>query len=55
VSARTQFSRSDDRQHDGSAGTLGEVLIRSRAGTMGNTSSLDDGEMRDLEIYLESL
>lgn len=38
--------------HDGSAATLRDVLDRSRNGSMGDTSSLDEEEMRALELYL---
>lgn len=41
--------------HDGSAPTLRDVLERSRDGSMGDTSSLSDDEMSDLEFYLMSL
>lgn len=41
--------------HDGTAATLMDVLIRSRAGVMGDTSMLSDAEMSDLEVYLNSL
>jgi mono/diheme cytochrome c family protein len=41
--------------HDGSAATLMDVLLRSRDGSMGNTSALTDAEMQDLETYLRSL
>jgi len=41
--------------HDGSAETLMDLLERVRDGSMGNTSSLSDGEMEDLEAYLKSL
>ncbi|MEZ4322376.1 MAG: c-type cytochrome [Myxococcota bacterium] len=41
--------------HDGSMGTLRDVLEWARTGAMGNTSSLSAGEMDDLEAYLKSL
>lgn len=41
--------------HDGSAHSLREVLIRSRDGSMGDTSMLTDREIDDLERYLKSL
>ncbi|MFK7930530.1 MAG: c-type cytochrome [Myxococcota bacterium] len=41
--------------HDGSAATLRDVLIRSRDGSMGDTSALSDDELDDLEAYLRSL
>jgi len=41
--------------HDGSAATLREVLLRARDGSMGNTGSLTDAELDDLEAYLMSL
>ncbi len=41
--------------HDGSVPTLRGVLEQSRNGVMGNTASLSDLEMRDLEAYLQSL
>ncbi len=41
--------------HDGSAATLRDLLERVRDGSMGNTSSLSDNEMSDLEVYLKSL
>ncbi len=41
--------------HDGSAATLGAVLLMSRAGEMGDTSMLSDAEMADLEAYLRTL
>lgn len=41
--------------HDGSAQTLRAVLEFSRAGAMGDTSSLTDAEMNALEAFLSSL
>ena len=41
--------------HDGSASTLRDVLERARDGSMGNTASLSEAEMADLEQYLRSL
>lgn len=41
--------------HDGSAATLREVLEFSRSGEMGDTSSLSETQMADLETYLRSL
>ncbi|MEL6349320.1 MAG: cytochrome c peroxidase [Myxococcota bacterium] len=41
--------------HDGSAATLRDVLVRSRDGSMGDTSKLSEKQMDDLEIYLRSL
>jgi len=41
--------------HDGSAQTLRDVLVRSRDGSMGDTSMLSDAELRDLELFLRSL
>lgn len=41
--------------HEGTAPTLADVLILSRAGGMGDTSSLSDAEMADLEAFLRSL
>ncbi|MCB9675572.1 MAG: c-type cytochrome [Alphaproteobacteria bacterium] len=41
--------------HDGRAATLRDVLEWSRNGEMGNTSSLSESEMEDLEAYLRSL
>jgi DNA-binding beta-propeller fold protein YncE len=41
--------------HDGSSPTLRDLLERVRDGSMGNTSSLTDEEMSDLELYLLSL
>jgi hypothetical protein len=41
--------------HDGSSPTLRSLLERSRSGIMGNTSSLSEEEMDDLEAFLESL
>ena len=40
---------------DGSAPTLRSVLEWARSGEMGNTSSLTDAEMDDLEAYLSTL
>ncbi|MCB9676468.1 MAG: c-type cytochrome [Alphaproteobacteria bacterium] len=41
--------------HDGSMATLRDVLEWARSGQMGNTSSLSDAEMDDLEAFLRSL
>lgn len=41
--------------HDGSLATLRDVLEWARTGQMGDTSSLSDSEMDDLEAYLKSL
>ncbi len=41
--------------HDGSAGTLRALMERSRDGSMGDTSALNDAQMDDLVAYLESL
>ena len=41
--------------HDGSAPTLRDVLEFSRSGEMGDTSSLSEAQMQDLEAYLRSL
>jgi hypothetical protein len=41
--------------HDGSAKTLRDVLERARSGEMGNTASLSEDEMFQLESYLKSL
>jgi cytochrome c peroxidase len=41
--------------HDGSAKTLRDLLLRLRDGSMGNTSTLTDEELDDLEAYLMSL
>jgi cytochrome c peroxidase len=41
--------------HNGRAETLMDVLELSRSGEMGNTSSLSEEEMADLEAYLLSL
>ena len=39
--------------HDGSAETLRDVLERSRDGSMGDTSSLDEREMKALEAWVK--
>ena len=41
--------------HDGSVGTLEEVLELSRTGAMGDTSMLSQAEMDDLAAYVKSL
>jgi len=41
--------------HDGSAPTIEAVLITARDGEMGDTSTLDSGEMEDLANYIKSL
>jgi hypothetical protein len=41
--------------HDGSMSTLRDLLERLRDGSMGNTSSLSDEELNDLEFFLLSL
>lgn len=41
--------------HDGFAATLRDLLVRVRSGEMGDTSSLSDAELDDLEAYLLSL
>ncbi|MCO4773050.1 MAG: c-type cytochrome [Deltaproteobacteria bacterium] len=41
--------------HDGSAKTLREVLDFARSGEMGDTSTLTEAQMSDLETYLRSL
>jgi DNA-binding beta-propeller fold protein YncE/mono/diheme cytochrome c family protein len=41
--------------HDGSAPTLRAVLDSARAGGMGDTGSLSEAEMRDLERFLRTL
>ncbi|MFT5683250.1 MAG: cytochrome c553, partial [Myxococcota bacterium] len=41
--------------HDGSAETLGEVLVASDAGLMGSTGGFTEGERGDLVAYLETL
>ncbi len=41
--------------HDGSSSSIRAVLERVRDGSMGDTSSLTDGEMDDLEAYVLSL
>lgn len=41
--------------HDGRAATLGDVLETTRTGAMGDTSTLSDVELADLEAYLRSL
>ena len=41
--------------HDGSAASLRDVLVRAKDGSMGNTGSLSDAELDDLEAYLKTL
>ncbi len=41
--------------HDGHAGTLGDVLAETRTGAMGDTSSLSEDELDDLEAFLRTL
>ncbi len=41
--------------HDGSEPDLRSLLERVRDGSMGDTSTLNDTEMDDLEVYLKSL
>lgn len=41
--------------HDGRANTLRDVVLMSRDGRMGDTSSLSDAEIDDLVAFLESL
>jgi cytochrome c553 len=41
--------------HDGSSASLGELLERSRDGSMGNTRHLSEAQMAALEAYLTSL
>lgn len=41
--------------HDGSVGTLRDVLEWAKTGAMGNTSQLDENDMDALEAYLRSL
>ena len=52
VPALTGIAATAPYFHDGSAPTLRAVLERSRDASMGDTSSLDDGEMRALETFL---
>jgi hypothetical protein len=40
--------------HDGSAETLYDVLVRARDGSMGDTSGLDEHELKALVAYLET-
>lgn len=41
--------------HDGSAETLRDLLLRVRDGSMGNTGTLTDAQLDDLEAYLKTL
>jgi DNA-binding beta-propeller fold protein YncE/mono/diheme cytochrome c family protein len=41
--------------HDGRAATLRDVLLLARGGAMGDTSSLSEAELDDLEAFLRSL
>jgi cytochrome c peroxidase len=41
--------------HDGTAETLRSLLLLTRSGQMGDTSSLSKSELLDLEDYLRSL
>ncbi|MCB9645384.1 MAG: hypothetical protein H6730_02100 [Deltaproteobacteria bacterium] len=41
--------------HDGSSATLRDLLLRSRGGSMGDTSSLSEAELEDLEVFIKSL
>lgn len=41
--------------HDGSAATVRDVLLTARNGEMGDTSSLTEAELDDLEMFLLSL